>query len=229
MDEQIHAPVLNAKSKRCYHRVMSGINRGGTLRFITLTSSDEAPADIQKSWHALKERMVRRRLLDGYIKVPEYTKKGKLHLHVLFRGSYIEQFMISEWWSQIHHSRVVDIRAVQLTRRPRKVASYMAKYMSKEMAGRYSWSWGWVWKGFCRDWLLYKRWYWKCEDKGEPDTFHHLLVGWDMWLKGIRVPDFNQLLANLKDSVRGAEGVFFLMRKPLAGTGYHRLCVSSMA
>ena len=227
MDEQIHAQALNAKSRRCYHRVMSGIMRGGVLRFLTLTSSDQAPKDIQKSWHALKERMTRRGLLAGYIKVPEFTQKGKLHLHVLFRGSYIEQRLISEWWSQIHQSPVVDIRAVQLTNRPRKIASYMAKYMTKEMAGRYSWSWGWVWRGFVRDWTLYKRWYWKCVHMPDKHTFKNLIVGWDLWLQGVCVPDFDIMLEHLYYTIRGAQGVFFPLSKPIAIAGTGRLCITS--
>ena len=174
--------MLTAKRKRCYHRVMSGLERGGQLRFLTLTSSDEATQDIQKSWRALYMRMKRRNLIQGYIKVPELTKKGRLHLHVLFRGEYVAQALISKWWSDIHHSQVVDIRYVQLYRGKKAVASYMAKYMSKETAGRYGWSWGWVWRGFCRHWLLWKRYWRRTFERDGQTTFRHCIIGWQWWL-----------------------------------------------
>lgn len=176
---------LTAKSKRCYHRVMSGLERGGSLRFLTLTSSPEASQDIERSWRALYMRMVRRHLIQGYIKVPELTKAGRYHYHVLFRGSYISQKLISHWWSQIHQSPIVDIRAVRPYGGKKRVASYMAKYMSKETAGRYSWGWGWVWRGFAGHWVLWKR-YWRSQyEKPGVTSFSNCLVGWRFWLRGI--------------------------------------------
>ena len=174
--------MLTAKSRRCYHRVMSGLERGGSLRFLTLTSSVDAPQDIQKSWRALYMRMKRRGLIDGYIKVPELTQAGRQHLHILFRGSYISQRLLVKWWSQIHRSQVVDIRSFRPYGGKKRTASYMAKYMSKESAGRYSWSWGWVWRGFCKHWLWWKQW-WRFYYEREPALpFKHCLLGWKMWL-----------------------------------------------
>lgn len=178
-----------AKSKRCFHRVMSGITRGGSLRFLTLTSSPQAPGDIQKSWRALYMRLLRRGLISGYIKVPETTESGMVHLHILFRGKYISQAVISYWWEQIHQSPVVDIRLLKAYGNNKRIASYMAKYMSKELSGRYSWSWGWVWRGFCRDWQLYKRWWWKTVHVEGKNSFSNCITGWNMWLKGVWQPD----------------------------------------
>lgn len=139
--------------KRCFHRVMSGIERGGQLRFLTLTSSPESPTDIQRSWRKLAARMQRRRMLAGYIKVTELTRSGLLHLHVLFRGSYVEQAWLSRVWLEIHRAPVVDIRKAFGTT---GAAGYLAKYMSK--AGeRYSWSWSWVYKGFAGIWQRAKQ------------------------------------------------------------------------
>jgi hypothetical protein len=163
---------------------MSGLERGGNFRFLTLTSAPESSRRIQDSWRALQMRMIRRGLLQGYIKVPEYTKSGLVHLHVLFRGNYVAQRLISTWWKEIHGASVVDIRFLRLGQRRRGVASYMAKYMSKEAAGRYSWSWGWVWKGFCRDWALWKRYWSRWFEVYGKTTFHHCMVGWQMWLHG---------------------------------------------
>ena len=144
--------ISTPKSRRCYHRVISGIQRGGQLRFLTLTSSNDSPDTCQRSFRALYMRLKRRNLMQGYIKVPEASKNGKQHLHVLFRGSYVDQVLIGKWWQQIHKANIVDIRLVKSKRTASVLASYMAKYMSKENIYRYSWNWGWVWRGFCKDW-----------------------------------------------------------------------------
>jgi len=177
--------VLTAKSRRCYHRVMSGLERGGSIRFLTLTSSPDAPKDIQRSWRALYMRMKRRGLITGYIKVPEKTKAGKLHLHILFRGSYIAQALLSKWWQEIHHSKIVDIRSFRPSGGKKRTAGYMAKYMSKENAGRYSWSWGWVWRGFCKDWTYWKRFWRRYFERQGTVPFRHCLLGWQFWLHGV--------------------------------------------
>lgn len=192
---------LSAKSRRCYHRVMSGLERGGDLRFITLTSSDDSPEDIQKSWRALYMRMVRRHLIHGYIKVPEYTRSGKLHLHVLYRGSYISQKLLSAWWAEIHQAPVVDIRSFRPYRGKKPVASYMAKYMSKEAAGRYSWSWYWVWPGFCRHWRAYKRYWWANVHREGVNSFSNLLTGWAMWLRCAVLVDLPAMCADMPPPV----------------------------
>lgn len=100
-------------------------------------------------------RLNRRKLVTGYIRVTENTDNGRQHLHMIFRGSYIEQKYLSYLWAQIHNSPVVDIRAVRSRYRDKKrVANYLAKYMTKEVYRRYSWSWGWVYKGFVKTWKL---------------------------------------------------------------------------
>lgn len=187
----------NKKSRRCYHRVMSGLERGGSLRFLTLTSSLSSPEDIQRSWRALYMRMKRRGLINGYIKVPEYTKAGRLHLHVLFRGSYIAQTLLSTWWLEIHQAPVVDIRSYRPYGGKRGVASYMAKYMCKESAGRYSWSWGWVWRGFCRHWTLWKRYWWSNFHVEGKNTFRNCVLGWQWWLRGLIKIDIAALAEDL--------------------------------
>jgi len=127
-------------------------------------------------------RLQRRALIEAYIKVPEQSKNGKQHLHVLFRGQYIAQAYISELWNQIHHAKVVDIRAVGKRRSKRALAAYMAKYLSKENIFRYSWSWSWVWRGFCRHWDRLKR-LWRYYDYlGGPMPFSNLIWLWRYFL-----------------------------------------------
>lgn len=130
-------------------------------------------------------RMLRRGLINGYIKCPEHTLDGKIHLHILFRGAYISQLLLSRWWAQIHNSPVVDIRAIRPRGTKSRIANYMAKYMAKELSGRYSWSWGWVWRGFASHWTLYKRWWWSWLNRDVGVDFSHCLIGWRFWLKGL--------------------------------------------
>jgi len=128
-------------------------------------------------------RLKRRGLIQGYIKVPEKSKNGKQHLHVLIRGEYIAQAMLSEWWLEIHKAKIVDIRRVGGKRTKTQMAGYMAKYLSKENAFRYSWSWGWVWRGFCRDWTNLKKF---VRDEGlveESKILRAMLWLWHLWLK----------------------------------------------
>lgn len=186
--------IPTQKSKRCYHRVISGIERGGAFRFLTLTASNQSPDLAQHSFRVLYKRLHRRGLIRGYIKVPEMSKNGKQHVHVLFRGDYIDQRLISHWWQEIHHAKVVDIRRVGLRRSKRNIASYMAKYMSKDNWYRYSWNWDWVWKGFCGDWKKLKRLFRQVEGSIHAGNVAMLCKLWRMWLKGFWRPDFSLLL-----------------------------------
>jgi hypothetical protein len=171
-----------AKSRRCFHRVISGLERGGQFRFLTLTSSNQSPDTCQRSWRVLYMRLKRRGLIEGYIKVPEPSKNGKQHLHVLFRGEYILQALISEMWQEIHGAKIVDIRKVKGKRTKAQLAGYMAKYMAKDNTFRYSWSWGWVWRGFVRDWEQLKRNCRELSEQSEAEFRKTLLHVWRLWL-----------------------------------------------
>lgn len=143
--------------RRMFHRVMSGMERNGNVRLLTLTSSTST-RDFQKDFRKLYMRLQRRGMLVDYIRVPEKTKSGLRHDHVVFRGSYIEQVWLSKQWNEIHNSPVVDIRRV---RGARGIANYLANYLAKAPAGRYSYSWGWVWKGFVKSWEDLKKYGWE--------------------------------------------------------------------
>lgn len=143
---------LGRKRRRTYQRVISGLKVGGQFKFITLTTSEESWAankDIQASWRTLKERMVRRGLIFGYVKVKEFTKRGLPHLHIIVRGPWIPQRWLSEVWADIHLSPVVDVRRVQ---GQGGAAAYLSKYLGKDPRAKCSWGWSWVWKGFVKDW-----------------------------------------------------------------------------
>ncbi|MBA7707489.1 hypothetical protein ES703_116362 [subsurface metagenome] len=147
------------KGRRMYHRVMSGLEKGGQLRLLTLTTASQADNELfQRHFRMLRMRLLRRGLLFDYIRCRELTKSGLRHEHILFRGSYIEQVYLSHLWGEIHGAPVVWIQSV---RGKSRLASYLAKYAIKGVEARTAYSWGWVWRGFAQSWALVKRVGWK--------------------------------------------------------------------
>lgn len=147
--------TARSRGRRMYHRVMSGLEKGGDLRMITLTTaSKDQNENFQKHFRMLRMRLLRRGLLLDYIRCREVTKGGLRHEHILFRGSYIDQVYLSRLWEGIHGAPVVWVQRVK---GKSKLASYLAKYASKGIEARTSYSWGWVWRGFARSWALVKR------------------------------------------------------------------------
>jgi len=137
---------------RVYHRVMSGTRLPGQWQMWTLTTSEEAWSvgkDIQASFRALVMRLRRRGLCSGYLRVVEYTKRGRPHLHLLLRGTPIPHWWLSEAWAELHLSPVVWFSKL---RQGAGAGAYLGKYLGKDPRARYSWSWDWVWKGFAGDW-----------------------------------------------------------------------------
>ena len=146
------AHVISARTRRVrrfYHRYLTGVGVGGQVRILTLTSSDEAVErgyDIHRSFRALVLRLRRRFGRFEYIGVRE--KKGdREHLHIVFRGRYMEQAVVSRIWNEVHKSPVVDIR---LIRGVKGGARYLAKYLVKGERNRYWTSYNWVFQGWIR-------------------------------------------------------------------------------
>ncbi len=143
-------PRLDDKSRRVrrfYQRYFTGVGVGGRLRFLTLTSSDEAIGqglDIHRSFRALVMRLRRRWGVFQYIGVKE-IKGDRQHLHLVFRGSYMQQAVVSAMWASLHLSPIVDIEAVY---EARGGARYLAKYLAKEAVNRYWASYDWVFRGW---------------------------------------------------------------------------------
>ncbi len=144
--------LAEKRRRRFYQRAMTGMKLGGNLRLLTLTTSEEswvAGKDIQRSFRAFILRLRRRKWCLGYVKVVEFTKRGRPHLHVILRGPYVSFWWLSQVWQEIHMSEVVDVRRVY---KPGRLGNYLAKYLGKDMRARYSWSHDWVWRGFVADW-----------------------------------------------------------------------------
>lgn len=122
------------------------MERPGVYRVLTLTSSSTSGLDIHRSFRALKER-IRRRWKFEYLAVRELTESGLIHMHLVYRGSYMPQGLISRWWAEIHDAPVIWVAPL---RGVGEIKGYLAKYLAKEQYGRWFSSWGWVyrrWRG----------------------------------------------------------------------------------
>lgn len=152
-----HISGDHRRLKRCYHRVISGLEKDSRCRFVTLTSSPESKNFVQQDLRRLIMRLRRKGVLTDYIRVVELTKSGFQHVHMIYRGRYIPQPALSNLWDEIHQAPIVDIRSIKASKSHiRGAAGELAKYMAKEGSRRYSWSWGWVYKGFVRTWTMAK-------------------------------------------------------------------------
>lgn len=141
------SPCLDDKTsrrvRRFYQRYFTGVGVGGSLRILTLTSSDKAVDEgygIHPHFRALVMRLRRRWRRFEYIGVRE-VKGDREHLHLVFRGEYMEQVQLSAMWQDIRASPVADIRAVWSSRGG-------ARYLAKEAVNRYWASCNWVFQGW---------------------------------------------------------------------------------
>jgi len=64
-----------------------------------------------------------------YMAVVEGTKRGEPHLHILYRGPWVDQRKLSAWMAHFADAPIVDVRAV---RGRREAVRYVAKYISKK-------------------------------------------------------------------------------------------------
>jgi len=166
----------NRRVRRFYQRYFAGVGVGGQLRILTLTTSDEAVAsgyDIHRHFRALVLRLRRRYGAFEYIGVKE-VKGGREHLHIVFRGKYMEQALISAIWQAIHQSKVVDIRAVY---KARGGVRYLAKYLAKDAINRYWASYNWVFQGWVGWSKRFNRWVGHYPSKTVLKTLARLDVG----------------------------------------------------
>ena len=121
------------RKKKVFRLLKSGFESANsnseTIRFLTLTTSNESKEDIYASFEKFVKRVRRKFGNFEYVAVREWTVKGKPHLHVLFRGNYMDQKWISDAWSDVHSSFIVDIRKVSSLK---KAANYLMKYLVKD-------------------------------------------------------------------------------------------------
>jgi hypothetical protein len=137
------------KQRRAFQRLMSGLivgkSRNERLRFMTLTTSDEAKnlgfdRKLNEHFRVLKMRILRK----YYFKMKCWkirTNEGNGVLHIVYRGKFIPQKWLSAHWSVIHKSPIVDIRKLYETSRGLKGLCFylVGNYLSKQSFERMSW------------------------------------------------------------------------------------------
>lgn len=111
--------------------------QGQPNRFVTLTvnpawfdSPEERAAQLAKAWRlvvaAYRHRWPNREC--EYMCVFEATQRGEPHLHILWRGGWIDQEWLSDQMRERMGAPVVDVRRVIDQQR---VNEYVTKYISK--------------------------------------------------------------------------------------------------
>ena len=146
------------KQRRAFQRLMSGLTVGKSrrerLRFMTLTSSPQSKGrSLNADFRTLKMRVLRKfHFKMKYWKIR--TNEGNGVLHIVFRGKYIPQEWLSEQWTDIHKSPIVDIRSLRETRKGLTgiVFYLVGNYLSKQSFERMSWGYSWVFPAFVSTW-----------------------------------------------------------------------------
>lgn len=97
---------------RLYQRMMTGFwwNRKERVRFLTVTSSEDSPEDIQASWEELVRRIRRNYGPFEYFSV--HTDEGNGVIHSVYVGSYLPFAWVQEQWKDIHQAFHVNIKDV---------------------------------------------------------------------------------------------------------------------
>lgn len=147
VENERHARPLKCRSWSCElcrpdrkAQLLALCASGSPTRFITLTINPKhgaSPSDrlgvLSHAWKVIVKRL--RRLHPNtpieYLAVVEETKAGEPHLHILFRGPYIPQRLLSDAMMELAESPIVDIRRIKTQR---EVVTYVAKYVTKAPA-----------------------------------------------------------------------------------------------
>lgn len=184
------------KQRRAYQRVMTGLQFSGYLnhpiRFMTLTTSNQAPRDVQTSFHVLKERIKREFGDFEYFKVR--TNEGNGVIHILYRGRYIPKWWLKNAWFDIHRTYIVDIRVV---RGIKGLAKYViSQYVCNQRSSyqRCSYSANWVFPGFAKRWYTIRRWFRQKDDK-----YWTYTKAFEVWQKLLKRVANNRLQTCLND------------------------------
>jgi len=112
--------------------------RGWTLKFVTLTwAADVDKKRVRLDLAHLVQGIRRRYGFCEYAKVPELTRKGRVHLHLAMVMPYIPQRVLSSMWRSYAKAPVVDIRAVTNTY---QLLNELAKYLTKRPAAKVTYS-----------------------------------------------------------------------------------------
>ena len=122
------------KARQTMVRVRRGMSLG-TCRFFTITSpgGDDAETTYREfpgRWKRLHQRLERRFGRIEYLGVVEpQPKRGAAHIHVVYRGPFIPQAVLSRLAEASGFGRIVDIR-----RSNPRLITYLAKYLTKQLS-----------------------------------------------------------------------------------------------
>lgn len=122
------------KARQTMVRIRRGMQLG-TCRFFTITSPGGEDAattyrEFGRRWRRLYMRLVRMFGRIEYLGVVEsQPKRGAAHFHVVYRGPYIPQAVLSRLAAASGFGPIVDIR-----RSNPRLIRYLAKYLAKQLA-----------------------------------------------------------------------------------------------
>lgn len=110
------------------HRLARLVAAADPERFVTLSRAGEDLRNVYRASQTLSQALRRRGYTWEYLQVPERHQNGSWHLHVIQRGDFIPQKVLSERAESAGMGSVVDIRRI---REPDQAAKYLVKYLTK--------------------------------------------------------------------------------------------------
>jgi len=114
------------------------VEKGWTLKFVTLTWADDVtPEQVGLDLQHFIQTVRRKYGYCQYAKVPEYTKRGRIHLHLAMVMDFIPQKVLSKMWKAHSGAPNVWITAVRDVKR---LENELGKYLAKGPAGKVSYS-----------------------------------------------------------------------------------------
>jgi hypothetical protein len=144
---------------RFWHRLFTGTESAGRLRFLTLNSSDESVVlgiDILGSFGKLVKRIRRKYGEFEYFGVVACDENEPLreHLHVICKGKFMSQIELEDMWVGVHRSIKPYIEAVDDVG---ATARYIGNYLNMQSyrVRKYVLSGGWVFPG----WIGFSKWF----------------------------------------------------------------------
>lgn len=118
-----------------YYRVDRLLALGDPERFITLTRAGTSPKEINFNLKHLIQGLRRKGYVFEYAAVVELHLNGQPHLHMMQRGDFIPQELLSQMWETYtaksyggSGSFIVDIRKIDPNQ---NVKGYLMKYLKK--------------------------------------------------------------------------------------------------
>ena len=157
--DPLKRPSVKRKRGRLYFYLKSGLayHQGETIRFLTLTSADDSPADMMYSFKRLVQEI--RRLTPQYLinskcitlkEAARYyagkpadepleieycgcrTNEGNGVIHVLITGDYIPFKWLQDTWKRVHGAFHVNVQRVR-EGTPDRVAGYcLGQYITNQ-------------------------------------------------------------------------------------------------